>query len=528
MQKQDDDYDSDNWDDEIKERNDKRQRIGQIQSSLAALVAVATRKDDKDSNKLSSSNSTSTRSKKYRSRQNDGIGCMKVKDQNGNMVKMSVLSSPWYTSYIECPLLDDPAFLRLFRRRFRVSYSAFRELDRLVSLKENEVYFAKWSGQHAKTPISVLVLGSLRYLGRGWTFDDLYESTAIHEEVHRQFFHCFIDFASKVLFAHYVSIPTTSDEARSAEYESAGMAGCIGSMDATHILCEKIPYDLAHEHKGFKMSSTARTYNLVVNNRRRILSTTSGHPARWNDKTLVKYDKIACSLYNGTSEALDNHQFVLYEQSHNGEVKEQRYRGAWLLVDNGYLPWSCTIPPIKTTDSVAELRFSQWVESLRKDVECTFGIMKGRFRILKAGIRLHGTEACNKVWHTCCALHNMMLQMDGLDSNDEWLTDLGNFTEEDIEQAVPFAMQRLYNPLSMQAYDSSGMGVGTDRDDAVDDDEISFVDERPSHVQLATSIDSDGFRKVRCLSMEVFRKQLIQHFHILFTKNKLKWPQRSS
>jgi hypothetical protein len=49
-----------------------------------------------------------------------------------------------------------------------------------------------------------------------------------------------------------------------------------------------------------------------------------------------------------------------------------------LITDNGYLAWSCTIPSIKSSSSEAEIRFSQWIESLRKDVECTFGILKGR------------------------------------------------------------------------------------------------------------------------------------------------------
>jgi hypothetical protein len=42
--------------------------------------------------------------------------------------------------------------------------------------------------------IELLVLGLLRYIGRGWTFDDIKEQTAISNEVHRLFFHTFIDF----------------------------------------------------------------------------------------------------------------------------------------------------------------------------------------------------------------------------------------------------------------------------------------------------------------------------------------------
>ena len=62
-----------------------------------------------------------------------------------------------------------------------------------------------------------------------------------------------------------------------------------------------------------------------------------------------------------------------------------------------------------------EIRWSEWLESMRKDVECTFGILKGRWRVLKTGIRLHSTESADNIWCTCCALHNMLLEVDGLD-----------------------------------------------------------------------------------------------------------------
>ncbi len=32
---------------------------------------------------------------------------------------------------------------------------------------------------------------------------------------------------------------------------------------------------------------------------------------------------------------------------------------------------------------------------MRKDMECIFGMMKGRFKILKTGIQLHGIKACD-------------------------------------------------------------------------------------------------------------------------------------
>jgi DDE superfamily endonuclease len=54
----------------------------------------------------------------------------------------------------------------------------------------------------------------------------------------------------------------------------------------------------------------------------------------------------------------------------------------------------------------SKIWFSAWLESMRKDVGCTFGILKGRWRILKTGIRLFGVKAADKVFLTCCAMHN--------------------------------------------------------------------------------------------------------------------------
>jgi hypothetical protein len=53
-----------------------------------------------------------------------------------------------------------------------------------------------------------------------------------------------------------------------------------------------------------------------------------------------------------------------------------------------------------------------------KDVKCTFGILKGRWRILKAGVRIHGVDGVDDVWLACCELHYWLLDIDGL--NGAW------------------------------------------------------------------------------------------------------------
>ena len=80
-----------------------------------------------------------------------------------------------------------------FRRRFRLPFDTYVAL---VEDAQNANWFPRWPGGKCvgkdASPIELLVLGSLRYIGRGFTFDDCEECTAVSEEVHRCFFHQFI------------------------------------------------------------------------------------------------------------------------------------------------------------------------------------------------------------------------------------------------------------------------------------------------------------------------------------------------
>ena len=142
------------------------------------------------------------------------------------------------------------------------------------------------------SPVELLVLGSLRYLGRGWTFDDCEESTAIDKEVRHCFFNVFIRFGSTELYQKWVITPVYLPEAKSNmhEYSQAGFPGCIGSCDCTHIVTERCEYNLINNHLGAKNALTTRTLNLTCNHHRRILHTTNRGPGRWNDQLMVRLD----------------------------------------------------------------------------------------------------------------------------------------------------------------------------------------------------------------------------------------------
>jgi hypothetical protein len=481
--------------------------------------------------------------------------------EDGELVAIPPTESCWYGQYIDCPQVNDSRFLSKFRARFRLPYDSFVEF---VQEAKNEMWFPRWMGCDATgkpaSPVELLILGSLRYLGRGCTFDDSEEHTAISEEVHRTFFHCFIEVGSTILFDKYVRTPVTVEEMRNHthEFEMAGMPGTLGSSDATHILHEKCSYRLRRLHLGGKSKHPTRTYNITVNHRRRILGTTCGHPGSWNDKSLVLFDSFMIGIKRG--EIFDDNIFELLEIV-DGKVVSVKYRGAWIVVDNGYHSWSTTVPPFTKSCVRTEIRWSEWVESMRKDVECTFGILKGRWRILKTGIRMKEVGDVDKIWKTCCALHNMLLEIDGLDKAWTGITTDnaydGAFGEIDIND-VPNALRRIHNPANNRNYDMSSAAEGnvvsnvnnndgetesmddwtnedddessededddeTSKDDNVDEDGIGD-DEDLMNEDIRT--DDKGVRVVRLLSQKFFRERLVEHFDIMYQRDKIQWPKR--
>ena len=233
-------------------------------------------------------------------------------------------------------------------------------------------WFPSWMGTNCAgkpaSPLELMILGSLRYLGRGWTFDDCEEATAVGEETHRRFFHQFIRVGATILFFKYVRAPRTTAEVLThmEEFNLAGLPGACASTDATSIVHEMCSHRLQRVHKGFKTKHPTRTYNLTADHRREILHTTDGHPGSFNDKTVVLYDSFVCDIKSGS--ILDDYEFELLEK-HGCEVVSVKYKGVWLVVDNGYHNWSVTIPPFSNSSRYDEIRWSEWIESMRKDVE---------------------------------------------------------------------------------------------------------------------------------------------------------------
>ena len=173
--------------------------------------------------------------------------------------------------------------------------------------------------------------------------------------------------------------------------------------------------------------------------------------------------------------------------------------GHYLLCDGGYNKWKCLQCPLKFASDMESRRWSCWLESLRKDVECTFGILKGRFRILKSGIRMQKKIMIHKTFVTCCVLHNMLLSYDGLDKSWEGTNSLHD--EEEIS--------RIFRRAETAQSTTDMTSIGQSR-------RYRAINSEDDTVPIETEIGHDDLQNI-----------LIEHFNYKFSRKELHWPKRN-
>jgi hypothetical protein len=122
-----------------------------------------------------------------------------------------------------------------------------------------------------------------------------------------------------------------------------------------------------------------------------------------------------------------------YYLEDGSEAPEEK--GYYYIVNGGYNTWIELIAPFKhePESSIAHI-WSKQVESVRKDMECVFGILKKRFLILKHPMRLRKAKNIEMVFLCCAVLLNMLIEYDGFDEweDQEEIRDFEE-TESDIE-----------------------------------------------------------------------------------------------
>ena len=258
-------------------------------------------------------------------------------------------------------------------------------------------------------PVELKVLGVLRILGRATCFDGITELSGIPTSSMQAFFHRFTAWFRKDVYPEFVYVPKTREDLARVEtpYALVGLPGCIGSMDVVHIAWCMCPTYLMNLAKG-KEGYTSIAYNVICDHKGRAQAVLAGTYGAFNDKTIVRYDNYVHAIR--TQAFFTELQYEV--RTGPGACDVEMVEGAYLIIDGGYHKWAATQAAAKVTTSLNYTAWRTRVESVRKDIECFFGRLKARFRVLKTPISLKTMRAVDDVFFTCVALQNIILDWD--------------------------------------------------------------------------------------------------------------------
>ncbi|CAN0143666.1 unnamed protein product, partial [Pylaiella littoralis] len=195
-------------------------------------------------------------------------------------------------------------------------------------------------------------------------------------------FHKFCKNFAKEMFEEHLYLPTGTyqDEVMDC-YRKLGFNTAIGSTDVTHVGWGMCPFTLGRSFTGkegfHRRSRWARHWR---------------HPRvhrcdqRQDDRPLRRSRRDHQELRN--NKVYKDREYKLRK----ADGTEFTRKGCYLIVDNGYREWVTLMASSKYPGDVDDAAFSKMLESVRKDVECFFGILKGRFRILKLRLAYHCRE----------------------------------------------------------------------------------------------------------------------------------------
>ena len=327
--------------------------------------------------------------------------------------KESVLLSSWYKYFLRPGLTRDLTHelstsdrFGEFRSLFRMPLSKVEELtDLLISREYIKVPRSLRFREEFRERSELLVMSALYRLGNGTSFRQCRAMCHISVSEIRLFFFAFLD-AMVEMKDEYVFLPRDIAELRRTIkcYEGVGLPGCCGSIDVVHVKWSSCPTGDHNRAKG-KAGHPTLAFQCITDYNRRVIGIFGPQFGTRNDKEIVKVDPNVYHIKTGW------YKDVSWKY-YNDDGTVETERGAYLICDNGYHRWPISISPYANVDSGSiEGYFSTNLESVRKDVECTFGILKKRWRVLNDGLYYRDINICEKIFVTCCCLNNFLLDL---------------------------------------------------------------------------------------------------------------------
>jgi Plant transposon protein len=289
-----------------------------------------------------------------------------------------------------------------FERRFRMPRTVFQRIHDALMGTDPFIHKEDATKKLGLYPLVKLV-ACLRHLAYGDAYDREDENLQISETALSQLTKQFCRLVVARFGQQYLNRPPTLEERKviSERMSRHGFPGCLGSWDCKHFNWKNCPMRLAGQHKGHaEGGKTTLILEAFADYRRYFWYVNFDDPGSLNDLNVLDKSSIVYDLLNGTL------SIVTAPYTINGKERDWMY----FLVDGIYPPWGIFVTTYTNPKEDKKKLFQQQQERVRKDIECSFGILISRFHVLERPLRNWYLEDIKSLLHCCVILHNMITE----------------------------------------------------------------------------------------------------------------------
>ena len=326
------------------------------------------------------------------------------------------------------------------RSVFRVSYEVFNVLfTRLPEVSpfwtlQNTGFGTKgiYPGQKILVALKILASGSsassvMREFGMG--------ITTIHKCLDRFAVDVLTLFEEEYLTEHLTD-PVKLQLSMANSFRKHRLPGYAGSIDCVHVSWHRCPHADQGVYKS-RYKEPTLVSEAICDSNLFFLHLYSGSPGTVNDLSILRLGTFTRKLFNN---ALPECPY---------QIANEDFTRPYFFADGIYPRWPVLMTAPQAPSTPAEKKFTRKQESVRKDIERAFGVLKARFRILKNGFWYQEKWKCVALTRVCFVLHNMiifhnkdkdpvedLLELNIIASEDEVNADAGLTLVEEPKQMV--------------------------------------------------------------------------------------------
>ncbi|GJS46282.1 ALP1-like protein [Tanacetum coccineum] len=289
-----------------------------------------------------------------------------------------------------------------FRRRYRMSFTLFNKIVNIILSYDVEPipeYFTYFKPRYDATgrlrigPI-LKCTSTIRQLAYDIAPDAFDEYLQVAERTSREFLDNFTKCIHVLYVEKFLRKPTAADIEKTYQLheQKHGLPGMLESIDCMHWDWRNYPKALHMDHKYPTIM-----LEVVADQRLWIGHAYFGVPGANNDLNVLYGSPLFDDELADTSPECP---FIV-----NGHT----YRKCYYLADCIYPTWSTFVKTFLVARDKKSLKFKRVQEAARKDIERAFGVLQGRWRIIRQPARPYQINTLKRIMYCCIMLHNMIL-----------------------------------------------------------------------------------------------------------------------